>query len=174
MTSTHVGLICLLLFVTSQGVRDAYFGSIFQTVSFLLVAAMAFGLSSIFFTLWSLLRKRGPPKANCFPGTGIGHAQSDHGGSMAWVFLWSEVSRAGGCCNVAQWRWPARGSRIRATISGGTRDCQYREWSGSPISALQLLWRHWSWSYFPTNRACLRQTGPVGWARWWSSCSAVR
>ncbi|MEM8976030.1 MAG: hypothetical protein AAGD43_28525 [Pseudomonadota bacterium] len=59
MTSTHVGILFLLLFATAQGVRDAYFGNVFQSVSFFFVALLAFGTSTIVFLAWSLIRKPG-------------------------------------------------------------------------------------------------------------------
>ena len=57
MSSTHIGLICLFLFAASQGVRDAYFGNVFQSVSFFLVATIAFALSSVTFAALSLVRQ---------------------------------------------------------------------------------------------------------------------
>ncbi len=56
MSSSAIGIICLLLFALSQGVRDALFGNIFQSVSFLFVAVLAFGLSCIVFLLAALWR----------------------------------------------------------------------------------------------------------------------
>ena len=56
MSSSAIGIICLLLFALSQGVRDALFGNIFQSVSFLFVAVLAFGLSSVVFLLAALWR----------------------------------------------------------------------------------------------------------------------
>ncbi len=56
MSSSSFGIICLLLFALSQGVRDALFGNIFQSVSFLFIAVLAFGLSCIVFFLLALLR----------------------------------------------------------------------------------------------------------------------
>jgi drug/metabolite transporter (DMT)-like permease len=50
MSSTTIGLGCLLLFAVSQGVRDAFFGNVFQSVSFLAVAVLAFGASTLVFT----------------------------------------------------------------------------------------------------------------------------
>ncbi len=57
MTSTHLGILFLLLFTTAQGVRDAYFGNVFQSVSFFFVALLAFGASTIVFLVWSLIRR---------------------------------------------------------------------------------------------------------------------
>ena len=56
MASTHLGILFLLLFATSQGVRDAYFGNVFQSVSFLVVAILAFGMSTVVFFCVSLAR----------------------------------------------------------------------------------------------------------------------
>ena len=50
------GIICLLLFALSQGVRDALFGNVFQSVSFLYIAVLAFGLSCIIFFLAAFWR----------------------------------------------------------------------------------------------------------------------
>ncbi len=50
MQSPVVGLLCLLFFALSQGVRDALFGNVFQSVSFFVVAALAFGMSTLIFT----------------------------------------------------------------------------------------------------------------------------
>jgi drug/metabolite transporter (DMT)-like permease len=49
MSSSVIGLGCLLFFAVSQGVRDAFFGNIFQSISFLLVASLAFGSSTLVF-----------------------------------------------------------------------------------------------------------------------------
>lgn len=57
MTSTHLGILFLLLFATAQGVRDAYFGNVFQSVSFYIVAILAFGSSTVIFLAWTLVRK---------------------------------------------------------------------------------------------------------------------
>lgn len=59
MSSKHLGVLFLLLFVTSQGVRDAYFGNVFQSVSFLVVALLAFSMSTIVFMTVSLARRPG-------------------------------------------------------------------------------------------------------------------
>ena len=58
MSQTVTGLVCLALFAISQGVRDAYFGHLFQSVSFLLVATLAFALSCCTFTAIALCRDR--------------------------------------------------------------------------------------------------------------------
>ena len=55
--SSTVGITCLFLFAVSQGLRDAFFGSIFQSVSFLFVAALAFSLTCILFISASLVRR---------------------------------------------------------------------------------------------------------------------
>lgn len=56
MSPSAFGTLCLLLFALSQGVRDALFGNIFQSVSFLFIAVLAFGLSCAVFLLLTLLR----------------------------------------------------------------------------------------------------------------------
>lgn len=52
-----VGLACLFLFAISQGLRDAFFGSVFQSVSFLFVAILAFGLTCTVFIGVSTVRR---------------------------------------------------------------------------------------------------------------------
>jgi len=59
MSNSAIGIFFLFLFVTSQGVRDAYFGNVFQTHSFLLVALLVFGLSCTVFGLISWVRRPG-------------------------------------------------------------------------------------------------------------------
>ena len=61
MSSAVIGLGCLLFFAVSQGVRDAFFGNVFQSVSFLAVAVLAFGTSTLVFT----------SIAACRPGSNI-------------------------------------------------------------------------------------------------------
>jgi drug/metabolite transporter (DMT)-like permease len=58
MPSALLGLGCLFVFAVSQALRDTYFGSVFQSVSFFLVAIMAFGGSTIVFGLWAWCRDR--------------------------------------------------------------------------------------------------------------------
>jgi drug/metabolite transporter (DMT)-like permease len=57
MSASVVGLLCLLFFAISQGVRDALFGNVFQSVSIFLVAALAFGASALFFIAVTLSRR---------------------------------------------------------------------------------------------------------------------
>jgi hypothetical protein len=57
MSSSAIGLACLLVFALSQGVRDALFGNVFQSVSFFLVAALAFGTSTLCLSGLALLRQ---------------------------------------------------------------------------------------------------------------------
>ena len=57
MASNRIGIIFLLLFATAQGVRDAYFGNVFQSVSFLVIAILSFGMSTLVFAGVSLVRK---------------------------------------------------------------------------------------------------------------------
>lgn len=56
MSSSVFGIVCLLLFALSQGVRDALFGNMFQAVSFLYIAVLAFGLSCLVFFLIAVWR----------------------------------------------------------------------------------------------------------------------
>jgi hypothetical protein len=55
MPSVLFGLGCLLLFAVAQAVRDAFFGNIFQSVSFFVVAILAFGISTAVFGTWAWL-----------------------------------------------------------------------------------------------------------------------
>jgi drug/metabolite transporter (DMT)-like permease len=57
MRSSVVGLLCLFLFALSQGLRDAFFGNVFQSVNFLFVAALAFGLTCAVFIGVSAARR---------------------------------------------------------------------------------------------------------------------
>ena len=50
------GLLFLTVFALSQAVRDTFFTDIFQSVSFLFVAALAFGMSTLLFGGWAILR----------------------------------------------------------------------------------------------------------------------
>jgi len=54
-----VGLVFLIIFAVSQGVRDAFFGNVFQSWNFLVVAVFTFGLSIVIFGLSSILRRPG-------------------------------------------------------------------------------------------------------------------
>jgi hypothetical protein len=55
MSSSAIGLVFLLIFALSQGMRDALFGNAFQSISFFLVAALAFGASTLCFSGLALL-----------------------------------------------------------------------------------------------------------------------
>lgn len=57
MSSTSIGLVFLFSFAVSQGIRDAYFGLLFQSVSLLFVATLAFGLSCAVFLIIAAIRK---------------------------------------------------------------------------------------------------------------------
>src|SRR5262245_46713949 len=57
MSSSAIGLVVRLIFAVSQGVRDALFGNVFQSISFFLVAALAFGASTLCFSILVLLRQ---------------------------------------------------------------------------------------------------------------------
>lgn len=50
------------MFAASQAVRDTFFGNVFQSTSFLFVAAVAFGLSTVLFGGWASIRKPGDVK----------------------------------------------------------------------------------------------------------------
>lgn len=56
MSSKAIGIACLLGFAIAQGVRDAFFGNAFQSVSMFIVAALAFGTSSACFGAAALAR----------------------------------------------------------------------------------------------------------------------
>jgi len=62
MATSAVGLLCLLFFAISQGVRDALFGNVFQSVSVFLVASLAFGACTIFFVALTLFQRGGDIK----------------------------------------------------------------------------------------------------------------
>lgn len=47
--SSWIGLGCLFAFAASQGVRDVFFGNVFQSISFMCVAALAFGTATAAF-----------------------------------------------------------------------------------------------------------------------------
>ena len=49
MSPSQIGLAALFAFALFQGVRDALFGNVFQSVSFLLVAVLSFGVSTAVF-----------------------------------------------------------------------------------------------------------------------------
>lgn len=69
MSSSQIGLAALFAFALFQGVRDALFGNVFQSVSFLLVAILAFGASSILFLGIAAVRyPRDFPLLAAFPG----------------------------------------------------------------------------------------------------------
>jgi len=59
MSTSAIGIFFLFLFATSQGVRDAFFGNVFQTHSFLVVALLVFGLSCSIFALIARVRRPG-------------------------------------------------------------------------------------------------------------------
>jgi len=65
-----IGLLCLIFFAVSQGIRDALFGNLFQSISFLLIAALAFGGSVLGFSALALLRQ---PKS--FAGLAVSPAR---------------------------------------------------------------------------------------------------
>jgi drug/metabolite transporter (DMT)-like permease len=56
VSTSAIGLGCLLFFAISQGVRDAFFGNVFQSISFLLVACLAFSASTLVFTTAAAMR----------------------------------------------------------------------------------------------------------------------
>ena len=57
MHASITGLLCLMVFALSQAVRDAVFAGIFQSVSFLFVAVLAFGSAAAVFAGWAWLRR---------------------------------------------------------------------------------------------------------------------
>jgi drug/metabolite transporter (DMT)-like permease len=57
VSASAIGLGCLLFFAISQGVRDAFFGNVFQSISFLLVACLAFSASTLVFTTAAAMRR---------------------------------------------------------------------------------------------------------------------
>lgn len=57
MSFSTTGWMFLLAFAFSQGVRDALFGNVFQSVSFFFVAMLAFGTSTLCFSGLALLRQ---------------------------------------------------------------------------------------------------------------------
>ncbi|MDP6708269.1 MAG: hypothetical protein QF893_18145 [Alphaproteobacteria bacterium] len=57
MPATLIGLACLIVFALSQAARDAFFANVFQSVSFLVVAILAFGGSTTVFGAWAWLDK---------------------------------------------------------------------------------------------------------------------
>lgn len=66
MSSAPFGLACLLFFAVAQAVRDAFFGNVFQSVSFLVVAILAFGASTVVFGAWAW--QRGPEEVRALIG----------------------------------------------------------------------------------------------------------
>jgi len=59
MSTSVAGILCLLAFSVSQGLRDALFGNVFQSVSFLLVAVLAFSTATAVFAFVGILRRPG-------------------------------------------------------------------------------------------------------------------
>lgn len=57
MSSPAIGLVFLLIFALSQGVRDTLFGNVFQSTSLFLVAVLAFGASTLCFASLVFLRQ---------------------------------------------------------------------------------------------------------------------
>ncbi len=78
-----MGLLCLFLFAVSQGVRDAYFGSVFQSVSFLFVAILAFGLTCAVFVGSSIVRR--PQDLKRLAATPIAFAWLNVTTAVAWL-----------------------------------------------------------------------------------------
>lgn len=66
MYSVPFGLGCLLFFAVAQAVRDAFFGNVFQSVSFFVVAILAFGASTVVFGTWAW--HRGPEEVRALIG----------------------------------------------------------------------------------------------------------
>jgi drug/metabolite transporter (DMT)-like permease len=59
MSTSVIGLLCLMFFAISQGVRDALFGNVFQSFSIFLVATLAFGASTLVFVAIAAIRRPG-------------------------------------------------------------------------------------------------------------------
>ncbi len=57
MSPPTLGILFLLAFSASQGLRDALFGNVFQSVSFLLVALLSFGTATMVFAVAAHLRR---------------------------------------------------------------------------------------------------------------------
>ena len=53
MPSALFGLGCLLVFAVVRAVQDTFFGNVFQSISFFIVASLAFGLSTAVFGAWA-------------------------------------------------------------------------------------------------------------------------
>jgi drug/metabolite transporter (DMT)-like permease len=70
MSSGLFGLGCLLIFTSSQALRDVFFGNVFQSVSFFVVAILAFGGSTVIFGSWSWWRN-GQELRKLFGYTGL-------------------------------------------------------------------------------------------------------
>ena len=83
MSSSVAGLTCLLFFALSQGARDAFFGNVFQSVSFLLVGVLAFGTSTLCFSTVAFLRRpRDLAKLLASPAAFVGLNVTT---AMAWL-----------------------------------------------------------------------------------------
>jgi drug/metabolite transporter (DMT)-like permease len=57
MSSSVIGLACFIFFAVSQGARDAFFGNVFQSVSFLLVGLLVFATSTLCFSIVGFARR---------------------------------------------------------------------------------------------------------------------
>jgi len=57
--STTIGSICVIAFVLSTGVRDVYFGGVFQSISVFAVLLIAFSMASAIGIALALLRRNG-------------------------------------------------------------------------------------------------------------------
>jgi hypothetical protein len=58
MSAILLGMACLVFFSIAEAVRNTFFGNVFQSVSFFVVAVPAFSASTVLFSTWALLCNR--------------------------------------------------------------------------------------------------------------------
>ena len=83
MSPSIVGVLCLLVFAVTQAVRDTFFGSVFQSVSFFLVVILGFGASTVVFGSWVWLRR--PVEVRLFVRHGRLFAALNVSTAVAWI-----------------------------------------------------------------------------------------
>jgi drug/metabolite transporter (DMT)-like permease len=83
MASNLAGLGFLVVFALSQAVRDTFFGNTFQSVSFLFVAALAFGLSTLIFGGWAALKR--PSELRILSATPVRFCALNGTTAFAWL-----------------------------------------------------------------------------------------